>query len=195
VQIVWVGGFAESHFLARVFMFILNLDLFSAPTTPFFCARYLHLELTMGSKFYTIRFKDQIRLGSDSISIYFWTTNYLGPYHFKKKHLDHDPLSSLSTSYNVISVGCRRRHSSQVTECTRLILLTRESLEIAWLVVITPKHKGYNGSGYRSVIHYILCELYCMRNGSQYVSEGLPGSLPCEKPELEPLVGVCSSLL
>jgi hypothetical protein len=36
----------------------------------------------MGSKFYTIRFKDQIGSGSNSISIRFWTKIYLGPYHF-----------------------------------------------------------------------------------------------------------------
>jgi hypothetical protein len=49
----------------------------------------------MGSKFYTIRFKDLIGLGSGPISIYFLTIKYLGPYHFVKKHLDRDPLPPL----------------------------------------------------------------------------------------------------
>jgi hypothetical protein len=49
----------------------------------------------MGSKFYTIRFKDRIKLGSDSISIHFLTKIYLCPYHFVKKHLDRDPLPPL----------------------------------------------------------------------------------------------------
>jgi hypothetical protein len=46
----------------------------------------------MGYKFYTIKFKDRIGLGSNHISIHFLTKIYLGPYYFVMKHLDHDPL-------------------------------------------------------------------------------------------------------
>jgi hypothetical protein len=35
--------------------------------------RPYNYEWQMDSKFYTIKFKDQIELGSDYISIYFWT--------------------------------------------------------------------------------------------------------------------------
>jgi hypothetical protein len=49
----------------------------------------------MGSKFYTIRFKDRIGLGSGLISIHFLAKIYLEPYHFMKKHLDRDPLPPL----------------------------------------------------------------------------------------------------
>jgi hypothetical protein len=49
----------------------------------------------MGSKFYTIKFKDQIELGSGPISIHFLTKIYLGTYHFVKKHLDRDLLPPL----------------------------------------------------------------------------------------------------
>jgi hypothetical protein len=38
--------------------------------------------VTMDSKSYTIRFKDQIELGSIPIFIQFWTKIYLVPYHF-----------------------------------------------------------------------------------------------------------------
>jgi hypothetical protein len=53
----------------------------------------VHLKVTISSKFYTIRFKDLIR-----IRLYFYlflTKIYLGFYHFMKKHLDHDPLPTL----------------------------------------------------------------------------------------------------
>jgi hypothetical protein len=46
----------------------------------------------MDSKLYNIKCKDQIRLGSGYISIYFWTKNNLGSYKIVKKHLDRDPL-------------------------------------------------------------------------------------------------------
>jgi hypothetical protein len=58
------------------------------------------LGVTMCSKFYTIRFKDRVELGSVPISIHFWTKIYLGPYHFVKKHLDHDPLPPLDSTGN-----------------------------------------------------------------------------------------------
>jgi hypothetical protein len=54
----------------------------------------------MGSKFYTIRFKDRIGLGSGPISIHFLTKIYLGPYHFVKKHLDRGPLPPLLASHS-----------------------------------------------------------------------------------------------
>jgi hypothetical protein len=46
----------------------------------------------MGSKFYTIRFKDRIGIESGPISIIFWTKICLGPYLFVKKHLNRDAL-------------------------------------------------------------------------------------------------------
>ena len=51
--------------------------------------------LTMGYKFCTIRFKDRSGLGSGFISSHFWTIIYLGPWHFVKNYLDHDPLPPL----------------------------------------------------------------------------------------------------
>jgi hypothetical protein len=39
--------------------------------SPFTEQEVLEIEVTMCSKFYTIRFKDRIGLGSDPISIYF----------------------------------------------------------------------------------------------------------------------------
>jgi hypothetical protein len=66
---------------------------------------FLMVEVTMGSKFYTIRFKDRIGLGSGPIPIHFWTKIYLGSYHFGKKHLDRDPLPPLldgNAGYNQI---------------------------------------------------------------------------------------------
>jgi hypothetical protein len=51
--------------------------------------------LTMGCKFCTIRFKDQVGLGSGFISSHFWTIIYLGPWHFVKNHMDHNPLPPL----------------------------------------------------------------------------------------------------
>jgi hypothetical protein len=53
------------------------------------------LGLTMGCKFCTIRFKDQVGLGSGFISSHFWTIIYLGPWHFVKNHMDHNPLPPL----------------------------------------------------------------------------------------------------
>jgi hypothetical protein len=38
------------------------------------------VEVTMSSKFYIIKFKNQIELGLSHISIYFRTKIYLGPY-------------------------------------------------------------------------------------------------------------------
>jgi hypothetical protein len=58
----------------------------------------------MGSKFYTIRFKDMIGLGSVAISIHFLTKIYLGSYHFMKKHLDHDPLPPLDISEFAVTI-------------------------------------------------------------------------------------------
>jgi hypothetical protein len=60
----------------------------------------------MGSKFYTITFKDRIGLGSGSISIHFLTNNYLGRCHFVKKHLDYDPLPPLvmTEAFLILSV-------------------------------------------------------------------------------------------
>jgi hypothetical protein len=49
----------------------------------------------MGCKFCTIRFKDQVGLGSGFISSHFWTIIYLGPWHFVKNHMDHNPLPPL----------------------------------------------------------------------------------------------------
>jgi hypothetical protein len=49
----------------------------------------------MGLKFYTIKLKDRIGLGSDFISIHFLTINKLGPYQIVKNHLDRDPLPPL----------------------------------------------------------------------------------------------------
>jgi hypothetical protein len=56
-----------------------------------------HVEVIMDFKFYTIRFKNQVGLKSDFISIYFWTKIYLELYHFVKKHLYRDTLPSLPT--------------------------------------------------------------------------------------------------
>jgi hypothetical protein len=53
------------------------------------------LVLTMSYKFCTIRFKDRSGLGSSSIFSHFWTTIYLGPWHFVKNYLDQDPLPPL----------------------------------------------------------------------------------------------------
>jgi hypothetical protein len=50
----------------------------------------------MGLKFYAIKLKDRIELGSGFISIYFLTINKLGPYQIVKSHLDRDPLPPLA---------------------------------------------------------------------------------------------------
>jgi hypothetical protein len=52
----------------------------------------------MGSKFYTIRFKDWIRIGLYFYS--FLTKIYLGPYHSVKNHLDPNQLPPLGFRFN-----------------------------------------------------------------------------------------------
>jgi hypothetical protein len=59
------------------------------------------LGLTMGCKFCTIRFKDQVGLGSGFISSHFWTIIYLGPWHFVKNHMDHNPLPPLGGTQSI----------------------------------------------------------------------------------------------
>lgn len=72
----------------------------------------LQVEVTMSSKFYTIKFKDRIELGSDSIFIHFLTKIYLGPCQFVKKHLDRDPLPARlredAVADAVLLMACRR---------------------------------------------------------------------------------------
>jgi hypothetical protein len=82
--------------------------------------RRVAVSVTMGSKFYIIRFKDWIRLRSIHISIYFWTKNYLVSYHFIilwKKHLDHDTLPPLvtitSTTLPAMHVCVKPKQSKQ----------------------------------------------------------------------------------
>jgi hypothetical protein len=49
----------------------------------------------MSSKFYIIKFKDRIGLGSCSIFIHFWAKIIEGLKQIMKKHLDRDPLPPL----------------------------------------------------------------------------------------------------
>jgi hypothetical protein len=72
----------------------------SSPLPEFVIKRHapnkLYLWLTMSLKFYTIKLKGRIGLGSDFIFIHFWTINKLGPYQIVKSHLDRDPLPPLT---------------------------------------------------------------------------------------------------
>jgi hypothetical protein len=51
--------------------------------------------VTIDSKFYTIRFKNQI-----IIELYFYS--FFRSYHFVKKHLNNDPLSPLTTPFSEV---------------------------------------------------------------------------------------------
>jgi hypothetical protein len=62
----------------------------------------MYITVIMVSKFYTIKFKNRIKLGLSPISIHFLTKVYLMSYHFMKKHLDCDPLPPYySTSFSM----------------------------------------------------------------------------------------------
>jgi hypothetical protein len=66
-----------------------------SPTSPLPAPGVLRVRLTMGYKFCTIRFKDRSGLESGSIYSHFWAIIYLGPWHFVKNYLDHNPLPAL----------------------------------------------------------------------------------------------------
>jgi hypothetical protein len=59
------------------FYSILNSNEILAPSI--FSNSLLLIGVTISSKFYTIKFKDRVGLGSGSISIHFLTKIYLGP--------------------------------------------------------------------------------------------------------------------
>jgi hypothetical protein len=91
----------------------LEPDKAGQPRAPYYCistGNCAWVGLTMSYNFCTIRFKDRSGLGSGFISSHFWTMIYLGPWHFVKNYLDHDPLPPLCVGSPAKAFGAQHSH-------------------------------------------------------------------------------------